>query len=77
MASPGQRRGCCGHLRVGFDLQDKCGRCCDKGLGSDACVVGGAICKMCDGFTDIQREVLATPQYQICRNKKAAILVSP
>ena len=39
--------------------------------------IGGAVCKICDGFTSIQREMLATPQYQICTDKKAGLLVSP
>ena len=30
---------------AGFDMHDKCARCRDKGLGSDACIVGGVICK--------------------------------
>ena len=37
----------------------------------------GAICSICDSFTDLQCEVLATPQYQIRKDKKAGLLVSP
>ena len=75
MASPGQCRGSCGHIMAGFDMHDKCARCSDKGLGSDACIVRGAICKICNGFTDIQQDMLATPQYQTRKGKKAYILV--
>ena len=77
MDSPGQRRGSCGHKMAGFDMHEKCARCRDKGLGKDPCIVGGAICKICDNFTAIQREMLATPQYQIRKDKKAGLLVSP
>ena len=77
MDSPGQRRGSCGHKMAGFDMHEKCARCRDKGLGKDPCIMGGAICKICDNFTAIQREMLATPQYQIRKDKKAGLLVSP
>ena len=70
MESPGQRRGSCGHKMAGFDMHDKCSR-----LGKDPCIVGGAICKICDSFTSIQTEMLATPQYQIRKDKKAGLLV--
>ena len=38
MASPGQRRGTCGHAMALFDSHTKCARCREKGVGSDACV---------------------------------------
>ena len=78
MAS-GQCHSLCGHIMAGFDLDDKCARSCDKRLGSDACIVGGAIyiCIMCDGFTDIQTEILATPHYQIHKNKWAGSWCPP
>ena len=50
MDSPGQRRGSCGHKMAGFDMHEKCARCRDKGLGKDPCIVGGAICKICDNL---------------------------
>ena len=77
MDSPGQRRGSCGHKMAGFDMHEMCARCRDKGLGKDPCIVGGAICKICDNFTAIQRDMLATTQYQIRKDKKAGLLVSP
>ena len=58
-------------------MHEKCARCRDIGLGSDVCIIGGAVCKICDGFTAIQKEMLATPQYQIQRDKKAGLIVSP
>ena len=76
MASPGQCLGSCGHKMAGFDMHEKCARCRDKRLGSDACIIGGAVCTIYDGFTAILREMLATPQYQICKDKKAGLLVS-
>ena len=76
MASPGQRRGSCGHIIAGFDAHDKCARCCDKGLGTDPCIVGGAICTICDGFTPAQLDMLTTPQYQIRKDKKEGLLIS-
>ena len=58
-------------------MHEKFAWCRHKGLGSDACIIGGAVCKICDGFTSIQRQMLATPQYQIRKDKKAGLLVSP
>ena len=76
MASPGQRRGSCGHVMAGFDFHKKCARCRDKKLGDDPCVKGQD-CELCDNFSDAQKGMLATPQYQIRKDKKAGILVSP
>ena len=77
MASSGQIRGSCCHLMAGFDMHDKCARCRDKGLGNDPCIVGGAICSICDSFSTVQCEMLALPQYQIRKDKKAGLLISP
>ena len=76
MASPGQRRGSCGHVMAGFDLHKKCARCRDKKMGDDPCVKGQR-CDLCDSFSDSQKGMLATPQYQIRKDKKAGTLVSP
>ena len=38
MSSPGQKRGGCGHLMVGFDTYSYCARCRDKGKGPEPCV---------------------------------------
>ena len=76
MASPGQRRGVCRHMMAGFDQHQRCARCRDKKLGSDRCVEGKQ-CYICDHLTDQQRSMLSTPQYQIRKNKKSGLLVSP
>ena len=80
MASPGdrkgQRRGSCGHAMANFDLHDKCARCREKSIGEDDCVLNKS-CVICDGFSESQRDMLATPTYRIRKDKKAGILVSP
>ena len=48
----------------------------DKPIGEDNCVLDKP-CPICDGFTDTQRELLATPSYRIRKDKKAGLLVSP
>ena len=59
-----------------FDLHDKCARCRETSIGEDACVLKKS-CLICDGFTDTQRDMLATPTYKIRKDKKAGLLVSP
>ena len=80
MASPGdkkgQRKGSCGHIMAAFDLHEKCARCRDKRIVEDNCVLDKP-CPICDGFSDAQRELLATPSYRIRKDKKAGLLVSP
>ena len=76
MASPGQRRGICGHMMAGFDQHERCARCRDKEQGSDPCVKK-KYCSICDNLTDQQRGMLSTPQYQIRKDKKAGLLISP
>ena len=80
MASPGdkkgQRRGSCGHVMALFNLHDKCARCRKKLIGEDSCVKDKP-CKICDGFTPAQKDMLSTPTYKIRRDKKAGLLVSP
>ena len=80
MASPGdkkgQRRGSCGHVMASFDMHDKCARCRDKLIGEDKCVLKKP-CAVCDGFSESQCELLATPTYRIRKDKKAGLLVSP
>ena len=73
MSFPSQRRGSCGHMMAGFDSHKKCARCRDKGIGDDPCVKQ----ELCESFTDVQHAMLSTPQYQIHREKKAGLLVSP
>ena len=80
MASPGdkkgQRRGLCSHIMASFDLHKRCARCHDKGIGDDDCVAKRS-CVICDGFTDTQKDMLATPTYKIRKDKKSGVLVSP
>ena len=51
MASPGQRRGNCGHIMAGFDGHKKCARCREKKLGDDPCVKD-LVCSICNAFSD-------------------------
>ena len=80
MASPGdekgQRKGSCGHVMASFDLHDKCARCHDKLIGEDDCVKDKP-CKICDGFSVSQKDMLAMPSYKIRKERKAGILVYP
>ena len=80
MASPGnkkgQRRGLCGHIMASFDLHKRCARCHDKKMGDDDCVENRP-CAICDGFTDIQKEMLSTPTYKLRKEIKSGLLVSP
>ena len=34
-------------------------------------------CTICDGFTDIQKEMLSTPTYKLRKEKRSGVLVSP
>ena len=72
----GQRRGSCGHIMASFDLHEKCARCREEGIGDDDCV-GDKPCAICDNFTEVQKEMLATPTYRIHKEKKTGVLVSP
>ena len=80
MASPsdkkGQRKGSCGHIMAAFDSHEKCARYRDKRIGEDNCILDRP-CPICDGFSDAQKELLATPSYRIRKDKKAGLLVSP
>ena len=59
-----------------FDRHETCARCRDKKLGSDDCVLGKD-CQICESLMDSPQKILATPQYQIRRDKKSGVLVSP
>ena len=69
MASPGQRRGTCGHAMALFDTHTKCARCHDKGLGQDACVEKKDFV-ICNNFTAEQKLQLATPTYRARKDKE-------
>ena len=80
MASPGdkkgQHKGSCGHITASLHSHNKCTRCRDKRIGEDNCVLDKP-CPICDGFSDSEKELLATPAYRIRKEKKAGLLVSP
>ena len=69
MASPGQRRGTCGHAMAMFDSHTKCAYCRDKGIGQDACVEKKD-CAICNSFTEDQKLQLATPTYKARKDKE-------
>ena len=69
MASPGQRRGTCGHTMALFDTHSKCARFRDKGLGQDPCVEKKD-CAICNYFTTDQTSQLAIPSYRARKEKK-------
>ena len=69
MASPGHRRGTCGHAMALFDTHAKCAHCRDKGLGQDACVEKKD-CTVCNSFTAEQKLQLATPTYGARKEKE-------
>ena len=61
---------------AGFDQHEKFTCCRDKKLGSDPCVRDKP-CSICDKLTDQQKNILSTPQYQVRKDKKSGLLVSP
>ena len=69
MASPGQRKGACGHILASFDRHSRCARCRDKGLGDDACVKKLPR-EFCELLTPEQVLQLSTPTYKIRKEKK-------
>ena len=65
MASPGQRKGACGHIMASFDRHSRCARCRDKGLGDDPCI-SKLPCEYCELLTP---EQVITPTYKIRKEK--------
>ena len=63
MASPGQRKGACGHIMASFDRHSRCARCREKGLGEDPCI-SKLPCEYCELLTPDQVIQLATPTYR-------------
>ena len=57
-------------------MHDKCARCREKLIGEDDCVKDRP-CSICDSFSEVQWESLATPTYRIRKEKKTGVLVSP
>ena len=68
MASPGQRRGTCGHAMALFDTHTKCARCRDKGLGPNMFFERKTV--ICNSFTEDQKLQLATPTYRARKDKE-------
>ena len=69
MASPGQRKGACGHIMANFDKHSRYERCRDKGHGEDPCVKQ-LQCEFCDLLTPDQVVQLATPTYKLRKEKQ-------
>ena len=55
MASPGHKKGSCGHIMALFDAHSKCARCRDKGIGQDPCVEKKP-CQICDNLSEEQKK---------------------
>ena len=68
MASPGQKRGPCGHLMAAFDSHSYCVHCRDNGKGTDPCVKQED-CQFCNVLTQDQKARLSTPSYQKKKEK--------
>ena len=62
MASPGQKRGTCGHIMALFDSHSKCVRCHEKDIDKDSCVEKKHY-EICESFSEDQKKQLATPTY--------------
>ena len=69
MASPGQRKGACGHIMASFDKHSRCARCRDKGQGEDLCIKK-LPCEYCELLTPEQVFQLATPRYKFRKEKQ-------
>ena len=63
MASPGQKRGICGHSIALFDSHVKCACCREKGIGKDPCVEKKQG-EIYDSFSEDQKKQLATSTYR-------------
>ena len=63
MASPGQKKGLCGHIMALFDAHSKCACCREKGIGQDPCIEKKP-CQICDNLSEDQKKQLATPTYR-------------
>ena len=74
MASPGQKRGSCGHAMAGFDGHAFCARCREKGKGEKPCIANKDTtdCKFCNLLTPEQRAQISTPSYKIKKEKREA-----
>ena len=62
---------------MGFDLHKRCAHCSDKGLVKTPVCKRVSNCDSCDIFTETLHAMLPTPQYQIHKDNKSGIFVSP
>ena len=78
MASPGLKKGACGHIMASFDKHSRCARCREKGQGDDPCVQN-LQCDFCSVLTPEQVLKLSTPTYKLRKEKAKAkeVLVDP
>ena len=78
MASPGQKKGACGHIMASFDKHSRCARCREQGHGDDPCVQN-LQCDFCSVLTPEQVLKLSTPTYKLRKEKAKAkeVLVDP
>ena len=78
MASPGQKKGACGHIMASFDKHSRCAHCREKGHGDDPCVQN-LQCDFCSVLTPEQVLKLSTPTYKLRKEKAKAkeVLVDP
>ena len=62
-----------------FDSHSICTRCRDKGKGNDPCLEkpDTTDCKSCNCLSEEQRRQLATPSYQIKKEKREAKKMEP
>ena len=68
MASPGQRKGACGHIMASFHRHSHCAHCREKGLGEKLCI-SKLPCEYCELLTPEQVSQLATPTYKLRKEK--------
>ena len=69
MASPGQRKGACGHIMASFDQHSRCARCKDKRHGDNTCVKK-LPCDFCELLTPEQVLQLSTPTYKLRKDRR-------
>ena len=73
MSFPGQKRGNYGHAMASFEGHSFCARCREKGKGKDMCVESPTTdCKFCLLLTPEQKAQLATPSYELKKEKRDA-----
>ena len=75
MASPGLKRGSCGHLMAAFDKQSYCAHCCEKSKGTDPCTLKREDCPHCNIRTETcnnlakDKKTQRTPDTAVAKDK--------